>query len=92
MFGNDWDALLSAEFEKEYYKNLGAFLAEEYKEYTIYPEKDDVFNALKLTAYKDVRVVIFGQDPYHGENQAHGLAFSVRPEVDWLLYPRQRLS
>lgn len=82
MFGNDWDNLLSTEFDKEYYKKLGAFLEEEYKEYTIYPKKDDVFNALKLTAYSDVRVVIFGQDPYHGEGQAHGLAFSVRPEVD----------
>lgn len=82
MFGNDWDELLSPEFEKEYYKSLRAFLQEEYSSYTIYPDKNDVFNALKLTAYKDVRVVIFGQDPYHGERQAHGLAFSVLPEVD----------
>ena len=82
MFGNDWDELLAEEFEKDYYKELAAFLQEEYREHTIYPERQDVFNALKLTAYKDVRVVIFGQDPYHGERQAHGLAFSVRPEVD----------
>lgn len=82
MFGNDWDRLLAEEFEKDYYKELSAFLQEEYREHTIYPERQDVFNALKLTGYKDVRVVIFGQDPYHGEHQAHGLAFSVRPEVD----------
>lgn len=82
MFGNDWDELLADEFNKDYYKELSEFLKEEYREHTVYPERQDIFNALKLTAYKDVRVVIFGQDPYHGQHQAHGLAFSVRPEVD----------
>lgn len=82
MFGNDWDALLAAEFEKDYYKNLREFLKEEYENHTIYPDKRDIFNALKYTPYSDVRVVIFGQDPYHGERQAHGLAFSVLPDVD----------
>ncbi len=82
MFGNDWDGLLSAEFEKPYYIKLEEFLKEEEKEHTIYPQRNDIFNALKLTSYKDVKVVIFGQDPYHGEGQAHGLAFSVKPDVD----------
>lgn len=82
MFGNDWDELLSPEFEKDYYKSLTEFLRGEYAEHTIYPERRDIFNALKYTACKDVRVVIFGQDPYHGEHQAHGLAFSVLPEVE----------
>lgn len=82
MFGNDWDELLAPEFEKDYYKELCGFLKTEYAEHTVYPERRDVFNALKLTAYRDVSVVIFGQDPYHGEHQAHGLAFSVQPEVD----------
>lgn len=82
MFSNDWDGLLAPEFEKDYYKALRDFLKDEYENHTIYPDKHDIFNALKYTAYKDVRVVIFGQDPYHGEKQAHGLAFSVLPEVD----------
>ena len=82
MFSNDWDSLLLPEFEKDYYKTLREFLKDEYENHTIYPDKRDIFNALKYTAYKDVRVVIFGQDPYHGEGQAHGLAFSVLPDVD----------
>lgn len=75
--GNDWDKLLAGEFDKPYYKELRAFLAAEYRSCTIYPDMYSIFNALKFTPYKDVRVVILGQDPYHGENQAHGLAFSV---------------
>lgn len=82
MFSNDWDSLLLPEFEKDYYKALREFLKDEYENHTIYPDKRDIFNALKYTAYRDVRVVIFGQDPYHGEGQAHGLAFSVLPDVD----------
>ena len=82
MFGNDWDELLKDEFEKDYYKELIEFLKSESEQYTIYPPKQDIFNALKYTSYKDTAVVIFGQDPYHGENQAHGLAFSVRENVD----------
>ena len=80
--GNSWDGLLSGEFEKDYYKELQKFLRAEYENYTIHPDKNDIFNALKWTSYEDVRVVIFGQDPYHGENQAHGLCFSVQKGVD----------
>ncbi|MDO4618266.1 MAG: uracil-DNA glycosylase [Clostridia bacterium] len=82
MLTNDWKELLEDEFSKDYMKDLESFLEEEYKSYTVYPERKNIYTALDLTAYKDVRVVIFGQDPYHGENQAHGLAFSVLPEVD----------
>lgn len=79
--GNDWDMLLGDEFQKEYYLRLRAFLAHEYKNGTIYPDMYDIFNALKFTAYNDVKVVIIGQDPYHGKGQAHGLCFSVMPPV-----------
>lgn len=80
-FGNDWNDVLRDEFEKEYYTTLRDFLKEEYKSYTIYPDMNDIFNALRLTAYSDVKVVILGQDPYHGEGQAHGLAFSVKEGI-----------
>ncbi len=76
---NDWDPLLKDEFEKPYYQQLRSFLKEEYKTQTIYPPMDDVFNALHFTPYEKVKVVILGQDPYHGPNQAHGLSFSVQP-------------
>ena len=76
--GNEWDALLADEFKKDYYQRLRAILAAEYKKYTIYPNMYDIFNALKYTSYSDVKVVIIGQDPYHGEGQAHGMCFSVR--------------
>ena len=79
--GNDWDGLLKEEFEKEYYQKLRKVLAHEYRTQTIYPSMYDIFNALKYTAYQDVKVVILGQDPYHGPGQAHGLSFSVRPGV-----------
>jgi uracil-DNA glycosylase len=79
--GNDWDELLAPEFEKDYYKTLRRFLVSEYKARTIYPDMHDIFNALKHTAYKDVRIVILGQDPYHGPSQAHGLCFSVQDGV-----------
>lgn len=81
IFKNDWQELLEDEMEKEYYLKLREYLIEEYKTKTIYPDKNDIFTALDLTAYKDVRVVIFGQDPYHGPNQSYGLAFSVKPGV-----------
>ncbi len=81
IFENDWQELLEDEMEKEYYLKLREYLTEEYSTKTIYPDKDNIFSALHLTAYKDVKVVIFGQDPYHGANQAYGLAFSVKPEV-----------
>lgn len=81
IFGNDWDKLLEEEFNKEYYLKLREFLKEEYSSAKIFPEKEDIFTALKLTSYEDTKVVILGQDPYHGEGQAHGLAFSVKPGV-----------
>ncbi len=79
--GNDWDQILKEEFNKEYYLNLRNFLANEYKNYKIHPDMYDIFNALKYTAYEDVKVVLLGQDPYHGVNQAHGLCFSVQKGV-----------
>ena len=81
IFKNDWNELLKDEFEKEYYKKLREFLEEEYKTKDIYPDKHNIFNALHYTSYKDVKVIILGQDPYHGLNQAHGLSFSVNPGV-----------
>ena len=78
---NDWYDLLKDEFEKDYYKKLRTFLIEEYRHHTIYPNMYDIFNALNFTPYKDVKVVILGQDPYHGPQQAHGLSFSVQPDV-----------
>ncbi len=80
--GNEWDELLCGEFDKEYYLKLRAFLAGEYKTRTIYPNMYDIFNALKYTSYSDVKAVMIGQDPYHGEGQAHGLCFSVKRGVD----------
>ena len=80
-FGNEWDILLAQELEKPYYQELRRFLAEEYRTTTVYPNQYDIFNALKYTTYSDVRVVILGQDPYHGPNQAHGLSFSVKQGV-----------
>ena len=80
--GNDWDELLSSEFQKDYYLKLRQFLKSEYQSKTIYPDAFSIFEALKLTAYQDVKVAIIGQDPYHGEHQAHGLAFSVQKGVD----------
>ncbi len=76
-----WKHRLAPEFEKPYFQKLQDFLEEEREKYTVYPPKDEVFSALKLTPYEDVNVVILGQDPYHDANQAHGLAFSVRPGV-----------
>lgn len=78
---NDWYDLLKDEFEKDYYKKLRATLINEYRHHIIYPGMYDIFNALNYTSYKDVKVVILGQDPYHGPNQAHGLSFSVQPNV-----------
>lgn len=80
--GNSWDGLLSDQFEADYYKNIRAFLKTEYSKYTVYPDMYDIFNALKATDYNDVKAVILGQDPYHGEGQAHGMCFSVRRGVE----------
>ena len=79
--GNDWDRLLREAFQKPYYLALRQFLKEEYQTQVIYPPKEDIFNALKATSYADTKVVILGQDPYHGMGQAHGMAFSVNPGV-----------
>ena len=79
--GNDWDAILKDEFQKEYYLNLREFLKTEYFSRRIYPPMNDIFNALKYTSYEGTRVVILGQDPYHGYGQAHGLCFSVKRGV-----------
>lgn len=78
MIGNDWDIYLKEEYNKDYFKKLIDFVNKEYKEKTIYPPKNEIFNALRHTSYKDVKVLILGQDPYHGENQAEGLSFSVK--------------
>jgi len=79
--GNDWDEVLKDEFTKPYYLKLRRFLAMEYRTHTVYPDMYDIFNALKYTPYKNVKAVILGQDPYHGEGQAHGLCFSVKKGV-----------
>lgn len=79
--GNSWDRVLEGEFDKEYYLKLREFLKEEYRTKVIYPDMHNIFNSLKLTSYDDVKVVILGQDPYHGKGQAHGLAFSVQKGV-----------
>lgn len=71
-----WDKILEAEFKKEYFIKLNKIVKEERKTKTIYPKEEDVFNAFKLTNLNDIKVVILGQDPYHGSNQAHGLSFS----------------
>ncbi len=80
-FGNDWDNKIGGEFEKEYYLKLRRFLKEEYANTTVYPDMYDLFSALKETPFSKVKVVILGQDPYHEPNQAHGMAFSVKPGV-----------
>jgi uracil-DNA glycosylase len=78
---NSWDEKLKGEFDKSYYINLREFLVSEYKTRNIFPCMSNIFNALKLTPYEEVKVVILGQDPYHGAGQAHGLSFSVQPGV-----------
>lgn len=79
--GNDWDGILSDEWEKPYYRQLHSFLKDEYSKTRIYPDMYDIFNALKYTSFADTRAVIIGQDPYHGPGQAHGLCFSVKKGV-----------
>lgn len=73
----NWDIVLKDEFEKDYFKKLGMFVKNEYKNKICYPQYKDIFNALRYTDYNEVKVVILGQDPYHGEGEAHGLSFSV---------------
>ena len=81
IFKNDWEALLEPEMQKPYYRELRQFLIGEYRTHRIYPDMYAIFNALHYTAYEDAKVVILGQDPYHGPGQAHGLSFSVLPGV-----------
>ena len=81
--GNDWDELLNEEFNKDYYRQLRSFLIGEYEAGTVYPEKEKIFEALKLTPYDGVKAVILGQDPYHEPGQAHGLAFSVPSNIPY---------
>ena len=79
--GNDWDEILKNEWSKPYYQQLRQVLKAEYSSQKIYPHMNDIFNALKYTSFEDTKVVIIGQDPYHGEGQAHGLCFSVKKGV-----------
>lgn len=79
--GNDWDEILADEWAKPYYQKLRQFLKTEYSTQRIYPNMNDIFNALKYTSFEDTKVVIIGQDPYHGYGQAHGLCFSVKQGV-----------
>jgi len=82
MIGNDWDKVLNIIWKSEGFKKFINIINNEYKNKIIYPEKNNIFNALKLTPYKNVKVVIVGQDPYHGINEAHGLSFSVQKGVN----------
>lgn len=81
FFDNDWDNVLADEFEKQYFKDIIEKVDNEYNKHRVYPAKNKIFSCFKLTPFKNVKVVILGQDPYHGEGQAHGLCFSVMPGV-----------
>ncbi len=79
---NDWLKAVDSEFHEKYYIDLYKFVKEEYSNYVVYPKSEDIFNAFHFTPLEELKVVIIGQDPYHNEGQAHGLCFSVKPEVD----------
>ena len=81
MINVGWDKVLKDELKKQYFRKLGCFIKKEYKTNICYPDYVNIFNALRYTDYEDVKVVILGQDPYHGEGEAHGLSFSVLPGV-----------
>jgi len=81
MIGNEWDTLLVNEYKKDYFKELEDFVINEYKTKVVYPKISEIYNAFRYTPYNDIKVVIIGQDPYHGENQAEGLCFSVKKGV-----------
>ncbi len=81
MIGNDWDDVLASVWNSNGFHNFMNIIKEKYRENTCFPEYNNIFNALKLTPYKDVKVVILGQDPYHGTGEAHGLSFSVQKGV-----------
>lgn len=82
MLTNDWAEALKTEFHKDYYSKLFQFVKHEYETTQVFPNSDDIFNAFHLTPLNQVKVVIIGQDPYHNDGQAHGLCFSVKPEVE----------
>ena len=81
MINKKWDVILEREFKKDYFKNLGIFVKKEYSHNTIFPPYENIFDALRFTDYDEVKVVILGQDPYHGLGEAHGLSFSVKENV-----------
>lgn len=81
MINKKWDIVLQDEFKKDYYKQLGIFVKSEYKKKHIFPPYENIFDALRFTDYDEVKVVILGQDPYHGLGEAHGLSFSVKEGV-----------
>lgn len=81
MIGNDWDIMLKSVWESEGFHKFMNKIKDEYSKHTCYPEFDNIFNALKETSYKDTKIVILGQDPYHGQGEAHGLSFSVQKGV-----------
>lgn len=81
MIGNDWDIILKEEFNKDYFKELVEKIKVEYKEKTIFPKQTEIFNAFRYTSFNDVKVVILGQDPYHGVGEAEGLSFSVKEGI-----------
>ena len=76
----DWRAAMAVELKKPYYRELSRFVNQEYRSYTVYPPKDDIYNAFKETSLSEVKVLLLGQDPYHNEHQAHGMSFSVLPD------------
>ena len=81
LINNNWNSILEQDFKKEYFKNLISFIDKEYEKDEIFPSKNEIFNAFKLTDYENVKVVILGQDPYHGYDEAEGLAFSVKNHI-----------
>ena len=81
IISEKWKKILHSEFSKDYFKNLNNFLIEEYKNYTVYPKKEHIFAAINKTEFEKVKIVIIGQDPYHGKNQANGIAFSVNDNI-----------
>lgn len=81
MINKKWDVVLKEEFKKDYFRDLGIFVKNEYRHKTIFPPYENIFDALRFTDYDDVKVVILGQDPYHGLGEAHGLSFSVKEGV-----------
>ena len=81
MINKKWDKILEEEFKKDYFKKLGIFVKNEYKNKQVFPQYENIFDALRFTDYDEVKVVVLGQDPYHGLGEAHGLSFSVRENV-----------